>query len=257
MSAVLSSDGTKIAYSCLGSGSTVVLVDGALCFRSFGPSAALAQTLSSSFRVVTYDRRGRGESTFTGAPSVQAEVDDLNNLVAEVGARFVYGHSSGAALALLAADQTTTITKLAVYEPPYEIDPDDKWTTDYLLRLREALLLDRRGDAITLAFSGMGMTHTMIEEMRATTAWPTLVELAPSLEFDALIMGDNRVPQDLASRVAAETLVMTGSNSYEFMQAPARLLASTIPGGRYQLIEDETHQISPGRLCQILEDFFL
>ena len=45
-----------------GQGPAIILIDGALGFRSFGPMPELAKLLSPHFTVVTYDRRGRGES---------------------------------------------------------------------------------------------------------------------------------------------------------------------------------------------------
>ncbi len=62
MNRVLSRDGTEIVYNKQGQGPTVILIDGALSFRSFGPMPELARLLSTNFMVVTYDRRGRGDS---------------------------------------------------------------------------------------------------------------------------------------------------------------------------------------------------
>ena len=42
---VTSHDGTIIAYSQVGQGPVVILVDSALCYRAFGPSKALAAHL--------------------------------------------------------------------------------------------------------------------------------------------------------------------------------------------------------------------
>src|SRR6266567_5236386 len=68
MHAVTSADGTPIAFSRSGEGPPVILVDGALCYRGFGPAAKLAARLSRRLTVFTYDRRGRGGSAGT-APS--------------------------------------------------------------------------------------------------------------------------------------------------------------------------------------------
>jgi len=54
MAAVTSRDGTSIAYTRVGSGPPLIIVDGAMCHRSFGPSAALARELSDRFTVITY-----------------------------------------------------------------------------------------------------------------------------------------------------------------------------------------------------------
>ncbi len=57
-----SSDGTRIAFSREGSGPVLVLVDGAMCHRDFGPAQPFTQELKDEFTLVGYDRRGRGES---------------------------------------------------------------------------------------------------------------------------------------------------------------------------------------------------
>lgn len=44
MNQVTSRDGTRIAYEPSGAGPALLLVDGALCSRGFGPSARLAET---------------------------------------------------------------------------------------------------------------------------------------------------------------------------------------------------------------------
>jgi pimeloyl-ACP methyl ester carboxylesterase len=67
MNTVRSADGTTIAFTRAGQGPPLILVDGALCSRGFGPMPKLAEQLAPSFTVYTYDRRGRGESGDTVA----------------------------------------------------------------------------------------------------------------------------------------------------------------------------------------------
>lgn len=62
MDKVISKDGTPIAYEKSGEGPALILVDGALCSRKFGPMPRLAPLLAKRFTVFTYDRRGRGDS---------------------------------------------------------------------------------------------------------------------------------------------------------------------------------------------------
>ena len=75
---VRSADGTTIAYDRSGSGPALILVDGALCSRGFGPSPKLAPLLAAHFTVYAYDRRGRGESGDTPPYSPAREVEDLS-----------------------------------------------------------------------------------------------------------------------------------------------------------------------------------
>ncbi|HZH74528.1 MAG TPA: hypothetical protein VEY88_00760 [Archangium sp.] len=60
MDKVISKDGTPIAYEKTGSGPALILVDGALCSRAFGPMPKLSPLLARHFTVFTYDRHGRG-----------------------------------------------------------------------------------------------------------------------------------------------------------------------------------------------------
>ncbi len=101
MTRVISKDGTAIAFDRSGRGRPLILVDGALCRRSFGPMPNLAPLLAPHFTVYTYDRRGRNESGDTPPYAVAREVEDLAALIDDAGgSAFVYGVSSGAALAL-------------------------------------------------------------------------------------------------------------------------------------------------------------
>src|SRR5438552_2801448 len=83
MKQVISKDGTVIAYERSGSGPALILVDGALCSRAFGPMPKLAPLLARHFTVYMYDRRGRGESGDTQPYSKEREVEDIAALLRE------------------------------------------------------------------------------------------------------------------------------------------------------------------------------
>ena len=125
-------------------------MDGALCHRRFGPSAALAKQLAGRFTVFTYDRRGRGDSGNTLPFSPAREVEDIAALIAAAGgSAFVCGVSSGGALALEAANRGLAITKVVVYEAPVIVDAArTPIGEDYLPHLEKLIADDRRGDAV-------------------------------------------------------------------------------------------------------------
>jgi pimeloyl-ACP methyl ester carboxylesterase len=63
MPAVISADGTRIGDSVMGRGPTLVSVGGALMYRAIDEChAGMTAALPSCFTVITYDRRGRGDS---------------------------------------------------------------------------------------------------------------------------------------------------------------------------------------------------
>lgn len=80
---VASYDGSTIAFSRSDEGPAVTLVDGALCYRSFGPMTPLAALLAQHFTVFTYDRRGRGDSGDAEPYAVEREVEDIDALIEE------------------------------------------------------------------------------------------------------------------------------------------------------------------------------
>src|SRR6266404_4376526 len=127
----VSKDGTPIAFDRIGNGPPVILVDGALCYRGMGQSGQLAELLAPYFTVFTYDRRGRGGSGDTAPYAVEHEIEDIAALLSEAGsAAFLWGISSGAVLALEAANRLKAIKKLALYEAPFIVD-DTRPTTDW------------------------------------------------------------------------------------------------------------------------------
>src|SRR5512145_314037 len=82
---VISRDGTAIAYERTGTGPALILVDGALCSRAFGPMPRLAPLLAEHFTVYTYDRRGRGDSSDMQPYAREREVEDIAALIQEAG----------------------------------------------------------------------------------------------------------------------------------------------------------------------------
>jgi pimeloyl-ACP methyl ester carboxylesterase len=94
---VRSKDGTAIAFDRVGEGPPIILVVGAFNDRATG--APLAAALQDHFTVITYDRRGRGDSGDTPPYAVEREVEDIEALVEEAGgSASVFGYSSGAVL---------------------------------------------------------------------------------------------------------------------------------------------------------------
>ncbi len=102
MEKIISKDGTSIAYDQLGKGPAVILVCGGSVDRT--SNSPLAALLAEQFRCFNYDRRGRGDSGDTLPYAVEREVEDINAVVTVAGGTaYLYGTSSGAALAMEAA----------------------------------------------------------------------------------------------------------------------------------------------------------
>src|SRR5262245_31955321 len=153
MPAVTSKDGTTIAYSTVGQGPAVILIDGATGFRWSPEPSELAQLLAAHFTVYSYDRRGRGQSGDTPPFAVEREIEDIEALIdAAGGAASLYGISSGGALALEATvGLPGKVTKLAIYEVPYDDSEAgmQAWHA-YRSQLAEFLASGQSGEAAAL-----------------------------------------------------------------------------------------------------------
>jgi len=252
-----SADGTSIAYDRAGSGPPLILVNGAMTTRTSGSGPSLVAALAERLTVFSYDRRGRGGSGDTPPYAVQREIDDLEALVQVAGGQAaLYGHSSGACLALLAGISLgDAVTGLALYEPPYNDDPAVRqpWIR-YLSDLDAALAAGRRGDAVALFMAFVGTPAGQIEQMRRAPFWAGLEAIAPTLAYDhaGVIGPDLSVPVALAAQVRVPTLVMYGTRSLAFMEPTARTLAGAIPGAILRGLEGQTHDVNPEPLAAAL-----
>lgn len=261
MRTVISRDGTRIAFESRGSGPAVIIVLGALADRHAGSLQRLVDLLAEEFAVCTYDRRGRGESGDTQPYAVEREVEDIDALIDAVGDRaFLYGHSSGGALALLAAAALgDRVRGLAVYDVPYTEDPQGRvaWT-EYVSRLTGLLADGKKGDAVALFLRVTGLSDEQVAGLRQTPAWPAMEAAGQTLAYDhAAILGpEAAVPVDAAARVTAPTLVLNGGASFPFMRAPAERLSTIVPHARLRVLEGETHDVRPEAIAPVLAEFF-
>jgi pimeloyl-ACP methyl ester carboxylesterase len=263
MNKVTSKDGTTIAFDKSGEGPALILVGGAFEQRAFdSETAKLASQplLAQHFTVYNYDRRGRGDSTDTLPYAVEREIEDIEALInAAGGSAFLYGISSGAALALEAAIKLDVkVKKLAMYEAPYNDDETARqaWR-DYRRKLDELLAEDRRGDAVILFMMLVGMPEEAIPEVKQYPMWPMFEAIAPTIAYDAAVLGEEAsVPAERAAAVTVPTLVMDGSESYPFMHETAVALANSIPNGQHRTLEGQTHEVSAEALAPVLVNFF-
>jgi pimeloyl-ACP methyl ester carboxylesterase len=260
MNHVISKDGTRIAYETMGHGPALILVDGAFCFRGFGPMPGLAPLLTNHFTVYLYDRRGRGESGDTQPYALEREVEDIDALVDQAGgSAYIYGISSGAALALEAAYRLDgKVKKMALYEPPYNDDESLRPASrQYTKDLTALLSAGRNGDAAELFMRMVGMPEEQLAGMRQSPVWPVFEAVAPTLLYDDTALGKDRVvPVDRAASLKIPALVMNGGAGLPFMQTTASKLAGAIPGASYRSLEGQTHEVAADVLAPVLIDFF-
>jgi pimeloyl-ACP methyl ester carboxylesterase len=262
MQTLTSKDGTTIAFEQVGKGKPVILVGGSLDSgkRSHAMLSQLATLLSKRFTVFTYDRRGRGESSDTLPYSVEREIEDIEALIEKAdGSAFLYGFSSGAALALRAAAilGNTRVTKLVLFEPPYGSSDQEKQAfANYVKQTNKLLRAKKFGDAVILFLSDM-LPADMLETMRQSPEWSDLEALAPTLVYDNAVMGDDGlVPVDITKTITNPTLVLYGSATLEFMREAANALTKAIPHASQKILEGQDHAGNAEAMAPVLVKFF-
>jgi pimeloyl-ACP methyl ester carboxylesterase len=261
MSIVISADGTKIAYETLGSGPALILVDGAMCHRGFGPTPGLGKELADDYTVYLYDRRGRGESGNTLPWSEDREIEDLAALLeAAGGTAMLFGSSSGAVLAADAANRLPGFTKLALYEPPFIVDDARAPREDDFVPVTEALIArDDRSGAVKKFMRSVGMPAIVLAVMPLTPPWRKLKQVAPTLPYDLRILGDTGRGKPLDPQrwagVEVPAIVIDGGKSPQYMRNAARALAETLPKADYRTLPGQTHIFKAAVLAPAVKEF--
>jgi pimeloyl-ACP methyl ester carboxylesterase len=254
MNTATSADGVTIAYERSGSGPALVVVNGAMSTRATG--APLAPLLDGDFTLYRYDRRGRGNSSDAGASTPDDEIQDLAAIIAATGETpFVFGQSSGAALSLEAAASGVPMRGLVVNEPPYVPGPGTASETASELA---ALAADgRRDEAVERFMQGSGIPEAMIEQTKASPAWPGLLALAHTLAYDVRVLNEGVVPVGRLHAIACPVLGTTGSLSPPWAAASVRAVAEAVPDGEWRVLDDQAHNIAPDVLASVLRERFL
>jgi pimeloyl-ACP methyl ester carboxylesterase len=254
---VTSADGTSIAFERVGDGPPVVLVGGALNDRSFQPLVELAALLAPDFTVYTYDRRGRGDSGDTAPYAVAREVDDLEALIAEAGgSAFAYGLSSGAVLALEAAARGLAITKLALFEPPLTVDDGSSSDEGFDAQLAELIWAGRRGDAIELFMTGIGLPAEAVDGARRSPMWSGLEAMAHTILYDDAITGDRSLLTERLAFVTVPTLVIASGASSPYLLDAAQAVAEALPDARLRTLEGQFHDVAAKDIASVVTEFF-
>jgi pimeloyl-ACP methyl ester carboxylesterase len=255
MPKLTSQDGTTIAYVKKGQGPVLILVLGALNRRSQGKK--LTELLSDRFTVVSYDRRGRGDSTDTLPYATDKEVEDIEALINECGGKaYLYGHSSGCVLALMAAKELgNKVSGIALYELPYNADPAAQSASEaYRKKLKEMLDEDKRGDAVALFVKSVGVTDKQIAAMERLPMWKGLTAMAQTLAYDTIELME-QYPKLDTKHIDTDTLVMYGAKSPRFLGETAKKLSETMPHAKLRSLEEQAHDVRAEALSPVLAEF--
>jgi pimeloyl-ACP methyl ester carboxylesterase len=254
METVKSADGTVIAFDRTGDGPVLIVSLGALCTRhTFVPPEALTQR----FAVITYDRRGRGDSGDTQPYAPEREFDDITALAAATGSEppFVFGHSSGAAIALRAAAAGMPTAGIVAYEAPFTNEDTPRPSVDPVEHIRELVSAGRNRDAIIFWMSDIARAPKEAVAQMEGAPWVTAMEpLAAPLLYD-LALTANGIPVAELSKIATPVLIAGGKNSPAWFQRSVAEQAAATPGAQLKMLDGYDHVLPPEVSAQLVLDF--
>ena len=144
---------------------------------------------------------------------------------------------------------------LVVNEPPYVPGPGTSAQTAGELA---ALAADgRRDEAVERFMRGSGIPDAMIEQTKASPAWPALLALAHTLAYDVRLLNEGVVPVQRLSAIGCPVLGTTGSLSAPWAAASVRAVAEAVRDGEWRVLEGQSHNVAPEVLAPVLRERFL
>lgn len=241
---VTSKDGTTIGYYQLGNGPGLVMLHGSM--SSAYNHTQLAEALSDAFTVYIPDRRGRGLSgLYSENYSIRKDVEDLDAVLTQTGAHYVFGVSSGGIISLRAALTLSVIQKVAIYEPPLFVDASVP--TAVLTRFDKEMAQGNVAAALITAMKGaqigppifnamprwlsepltrMAMTQ---DDKNVNGGYVSMRVLAPTLHYDFQLIVEMSGKLESFKAVQAEVLLLGGSKSPAYLKAVLDVLEQIVP----------------------------
>lgn len=255
MDTVRSADGTVIAYDRVGAGPALIVSVGAFCTRH---TFVAPPELRQRFTVVTYDRRGRGDSGDTQPYAPEREYEDLAAVASAAGPKppLVFGHSSGAAIALRAAAAGLPVAGIAAYEAPFLNEDTPRPAVDPAEHIRELVSSGHRREAVVFWMSEVvGLPDEVLAQMEGAPWVTDLEPLTPTLPYDLAVTAGG-VPTAELGKITVPVLVLGGRNSPGWFQRSVAEQAAAIPAARLKMLDGYDHNAPPEVITPILTGFF-
>jgi pimeloyl-ACP methyl ester carboxylesterase len=239
---ILRRDTAVLSYEVTGSGEPLVLVHGGWNDRTRWNR--LVPLLADSVQVLTYDRRGHGDST--GSGPMDLDVDDLAAIVDIAGTpAHIVGNSFGALITLrLAARSPQLVRTVTVHEPPVygllpghpDAERSEANTAKILALLREGRHTEGAQLFIDTVALGPGSWDRMPE-----TDQSRLIRHAPTFLEEAEDRSNFDLDPAPLRRLGDRIVLTRGTHSPPHLHALTGALAIALPEARLHDIEGAGH----------------
>lgn len=273
---VISKDGTTIGYRQMGRGPGIILLHGGV--NASQNLMKLGTLLSDEYTVYIPDRRGRGMSGPIGDNySIEREDEDIDAMLKETGAHYVFGTADGALFALHAAISLPAIHKVAAYEPLIFIDQPE--LEEFKLSIRH---LDKNMAEGKVAKATVDLTKDSVKGFRIIPnfimvplvkliLWINVKtvkgddvayqDLIPTLDEELHLVEKTEGTIDDYQNVSAKVLLMEGSKTPTLLKDSVHALNKKLPSSNFIEIKGLNHDSAqdygkPEPIAKELKRFF-
>jgi len=170
------------------------------------------------------------------------------------GRAWLYGSSSGGAIALAAAAVLPGVERLLLWEVPLG-EEEGTDGAEFLDEIRERVAAgDREG---TLRLFMQGMPPEWFEAMRTGPQWPLFERMAPSVAADAeaLAWTQSAPRTQLWSAIAAPTVVLLGTSAFPFFADAADSIVRSLASAERAEVAGSGHGWEPAALAAALAGY--
>lgn len=204
--------------------------------------------LRDRYRCVSYDRRGRGNSTDDATYGLADEVADLTAVMQWAGEGkpvTVVAHSFGAMVALaLLQQQPDLLSRVVLYEAPVKTGVDAEFIDPTSVAALEATQVEQGNEAAVIFFQREfpRATEQDIAEMKQMATWPERVAAAPTLARELRAAMSFEPDKQRLSENTAPCLLMLGERSIKPFHRSAHDLNKWIAGSQLELLPGQRHR---------------
>lgn len=243
---VTSADGTEVAYQKLGSGPAIVVVSNVA--EDHTGVAGLCAALAEDFTVVTFDRRGRGDTPDPQPYDPAREIDDIAAMIELAGGSAALASGSGGCALVLDAASALgdKVTGVYLYEPPFIVDDSrPPAPADYVDHLEALVASGQRGEAVEYFMTEMiRVPAEYLPMMKQDPSWDLMAKYAHTYAYEGRILRGLQDGKPLPTdrwTIDAPIAVALGGNGEPWFRAGAEALAALLPHVTVLTLADQDH----------------